>query len=209
MVYVVFKHNTKYIFCQYKIKKTENIDSLHNKFLEFLLFLGMFLGMDSKLPDVLYHGSRVKIDTGFIQMSPGYIDRMKTEITAVFATSDFAHARLYAVMRLIGSGWKSPVGSSALYVERLKPNIPEKAYVYELDSDGFMHDTGTDYYCLADKKIKRIIEIDVMQEIKNGNIRVFVLKERIDFSNMSEKESGELWSKTTHQQDKFYLYHPD
>ena len=112
-------------------------------------------------------------------------------------------------MRLIGSGWKSPVGSYALYVERLKQNIPEKAYVYELDSDGFIHDTGTDYYCLADKKIRKIIEIDIMQEIKKGSIRVYVLKEKIDFAHMPPEESGELWSKTTHQRNKFYLYHPD
>lgn len=165
--------------------------------------------MNNKLPETLYHGSCVKIDTGFIQASPGHINHMKTEITAVFATSDFAHARLYAVMRLIGSGWKSPVGAFALYVERLKTNIPKKAYVYELDSDDFIHDTGTDYYCLTDKKIKRVIEIDIMQEIKNGNIRVYVLKKRIDFAHMSDKESGELWSETTHQRDMFYLYHPD
>ena len=144
------------------------------KFLELSLFFGTLIRMNDKLPEILYHGSRVKIDTGFIQMSPGYIDHMKTEITAVFATSDFAHARLYAVMRLIGSGWKSPVGSSALYVERLKPNIPEKAYVYELDSDGFMHDK-IKMLCNESMELRNLIQ-SILQSSRKGRRNQTIVK---------------------------------
>ena len=165
--------------------------------------------MNNEMPKKLYHGSRFKIDDGFIRARPGHINGMKTEITATFATSDFAHARLYAVMRLIASGWKSPNGSDTLYVENIIKDIPEKAYVYELDSNGFNHDQDDEYYCLTDKPIKNVVEIDIMKEIKKGNIKVYVLKEKIDFASMPRQESMELWRKTLRQRDKFELYKPD
>lgn len=161
-----------------------------------------------KTPKTLYHGSRFKITDGFIRIKPGHINEMKTEITAAFATSSFERARMYAMMREIASGWKTPCINS-IYVEKMRPNFPEKVYVYELDSDGFEHDTGTDYYSITDKPIKNVIEIDIKHEIQSGNIRIYVLKEKIDFLSMPWEEQLELWEQITHQQDKFELYKPD
>ena len=109
------------------------------------------------IPKTLYHGSQFKISDSIIHKRPAHINGMKTPITAVFATPSFTHAKLYATMRLIGtdSGWKSPQGIDSLYIEQLNQNIPEKAYVYEVDADGFLLD-GSDYYCLTDKKIKKV-----------------------------------------------------
>lgn len=159
-------------------------------------------------PKILYHGSGHKITDGFIRTKPGSINNMKTEITAAFATSSFERARLYAMMREIASGWKTP-GINSIYVEKIKPNFPEKVYVYELDSDGFEHDTGTDYYSLTDKPIKNVIEIDVMREIQNNNIRIYVLKDKIDFTSMPRRQSMDLWCKTIEQRDKFEIYKPN
>ena len=161
--------------------------------------------MKNNLNKTLYHGSPIKINDGLVRIKPGHINSMKTEITAVFATSDFSHAKLYAAMRYIGDGWKSPRGSNTLFVQEIQKKISDKAYIYELDSDGFKQDEGTDYYCLNDKEIKRIIEIDILEEIKNGNIKVYVLQDKIDFSNLSRQKSLDLWRKTI-KENKFKLY---
>lgn len=165
--------------------------------------------MNNSLPKILYHGSEIKITDGFIRMKPGYINNMKTPIIAAFATSDFVRARLYAIMRLVATGYKSPVKNNELYVECLKQNVPEKAYVYELDSVGFKHDIEDEYYSLTDVKIKNVITIDIMQEIKDKNIKIYVLKDKTVFANMSRKQSDILWDKLIQQQDKFELYKPD
>lgn len=164
--------------------------------------------MDTK-PKTLYHGSKDKITDGIIHAEPAYMTATNTPIKAVFATSDFAHARLYAVMRLIGNGWKAPRGSDSLYVEKMNHEIPKKAYVYELDADGFEYDANTDYYSVSDKKIKNIIEIDIMQEVKNGNIKIYVLKDKIDFSNMSKEHARALWRELRRNKDNFELYNPN
>ena len=156
-------------------------------------------------PKTLYHGSGVKITDGIIHAKPAHINHMQTAITAVFATSDLAHAKNYAIMRLVGNGWKSPRERNVLYIQELNPNIPTKAYVYELDSGGFKRDADGSYYCLTDKQINRVIEIDVMQEIKNGNIKVYVLKDKFNTPNMS----GAEWGKIVKDKNNFELYKPD
>ena len=70
-----------------------------------------------------------------------------------------------------------------------------KAYVYEVSSDSFIPD-GDDYYCLNDVPILKTYEIDVMQEIKNGNIKVYVLQDKVNFDGLSDKERLALWRKT-------------
>ena len=155
-------------------------------------------------PKNLYHGSGIEITDNFIRMKPAHINNMQTPITAVFATSNLVHAKIYAIMRLIGTGWKSPREADVLYVQRLKSDIPEKAFVYELDSDGFQQDVDGNYYCLTDKKIKNVIEINIMQEIKNGNLKVYVLKDKFNIQNMS----GDLWEEIIKDKSKFELYNP-
>ena len=156
-------------------------------------------------PKMLYHGSGIKITDGIIHAKPAHIDHMQTAITAVFATSDLVHAKNYAIMRLLGNGWKSPREKNVLYIQELNPNIPTKAYVYELDPTGFNRDVDGSYYCLTDKRINRVIEIDVMQEIKNGNIKVYVLKDEFNTPNMS----GIQWGKIVQDKNNFELYKPD
>jgi len=161
--------------------------------------------MDTK-PEILYHGSGTEITDGFIRMKPAYLTRTNEPITAVFALSDFVHAKLYAIMRLVaGDGKMSPCERDAVYVQRINQNIPKKAYVYELDSDGFHRDMGGSYYCLTDKKIQNIIEIDVIQEIKNGNLKVYVLKDEFNIKNMSK----DAWKEIMKDKNKFELYKPD
>ncbi|MBP3544764.1 MAG: hypothetical protein J6J82_00460 [Alphaproteobacteria bacterium] len=159
-------------------------------------------------PKILYHGSQHEITDGFIRMRPGHTDGMRTPITATFATPSFRHARLYAAMRIISNGWKWPNGIDTLYVERISPNITKsKAYVYEVSSDGFIPD-GDDYYCLNDVPILKTYEIDVMQEIRNGNIKVYVLQDTVDFDGLTEEEGLDLWQKIS-RTGKFKRYLPE
>ncbi|MCQ2599610.1 MAG: hypothetical protein MJ187_04550 [Alphaproteobacteria bacterium] len=151
--------------------------------------------------NTFYHGSKNKISDGVVHAMPGFIRGMKVPVTAVFATN-FTRAKLYAVMRLISSGWRTP-NKDALYVQYLKQDIPEKAYVYELDSDGFLPDGEYDYYCLTDKKIKKIHEIDIMQDIESGKLKIYVLKDKL----VSEP-SMEEWREICKHKDKFELYNP-
>ena len=44
--------------------------------------------------------------------------------------------------------------------------------------------------------ILKTYEIDVMQEIKNGNIKVYVLQDKVNFDGLSDKERLALWRKT-------------
>lgn len=160
--------------------------------------------MDIK-PKFLFHGSCVEIKDGFVRARPGCINDMKTSITAVFATSSFMHAKVYACMRVIAHGWQSPGINNTMYIQGLWPDIAgKKVYIYELDSDGFERD-GPDYYSLTDKKIKKVYEFDVMQEIKNGNIKVYVLKDEFNTENMSRND----WRKIQANQSKFELYNPN
>ena len=160
-------------------------------------------------PKILYHGSGIKIADGIIRMKTAYVTRTNEPITAVFALSDFGRAKLYAVMGLIGNGWKVPRGSDSLYVERMNEAIPEKAYVYELDADGFEYDQHNEYYSVSDKKIKNVIEIDIMQEIKNGNIKIYVLKDKFDLTHMSKEHARALFRELRQNQDNFELYNPN
>lgn len=160
--------------------------------------------MENKVK-TLYHGSQHKITNGVINARDAYLPTTNTPITAVFATPDFARARNYACMRLIANGWKSPRTSDTLYVQKLSQDISgKKAYIYELDSDGFERDIDGTYYSLTDKPIKRVIEIDVMQEITSGNIKVYVLKPGIDCPT----ERGDIWAELVNNKDNFELYKP-
>ena len=153
----------------------------------------------------LYHGSQHKITNGVIHARDAYLPTTNTHIRAVFATPDFARARNYACMRLIADGWKSPRTSDTLYVQKLSQDISgKKAYIYELDSDGFECDIDGTYYSLIDKPIKRVIEIDVMQEITSGNIKVYVLKPGIDCPT----ERDDIWAELVNNKDNFELYKP-
>lgn len=161
--------------------------------------------MENKVK-TLYHGSGIEITDGFIRVRPAHTNHMQTETTAVFATSSFARAKNYACMRLIAEGWKSPRTSDTLYVQKLKQDISgKKAYIYELDSDGFERDVDGSYYSLTDKPIKKVIEIDVMQEIKEGRIKVYVLKDGLN----CQLNRGDIWKELVNNKDNFELYKPD
>lgn len=98
-----------------------------------------------------------------------------------------------------------PENKDTLYVQKLNQDISnKKAYVYELDSGGFERDADGTYYSLNDKPIKRAIEIDVMHEIKSGNIKVYVLKEGID----CPKDRGDIWAELVNNKDNFEIYKP-
>lgn len=161
--------------------------------------------MNTEMPKKLYHGSQFKITDGFIRAKPAHINRMQTEITAVFATSDLTHAKAYACMRLVASGWKSPRSSNTLYVQKLKSNISGKAYVYELTPDGFKRDVDGSYYCLTDKQIKNVMEIDIMQEIQSGNLKIYVLKDEFNTPDISDTQ----WCELLKDKNKFKLSNPN
>ena len=173
--------------------------------MNILLFYDTISNMDVK-PKTLYHGSQHEITDGVIHTKLAYLTATNQPIKAVFATDDFVHAKIYAAMRKIGVQglWKCPSDGNTLYVQKINPNISAIVYVYELDSDGFEHD-NSDYYCMTDKKIKKIHKFDVMQEIRNGNIEVFVLKDEFNKPNMSRSE----WKEITKDKTKFELYKPD
>lgn len=161
--------------------------------------------MNSK-PETLYHGTQKQIKDGVIHPMPAHRNNMKTEVTAVFATSDFVHAKNYACMRLIASGWKSPATSDTLYIQKLNHDISgKKAYVYELDSDGFEQDVDGSYYSLADTPTKKEIPIDVMQEIQEGKIKIYVLKPELD----CPLNRGDIWEELVKNKDNFELYKPN
>ena len=165
--------------------------------------------MDTK-PRKLYHGSQYKITEGVIRVKPAYCNHMTTKVTAVFATPDVVHAGLYAIMRLVALGIAMPRTRDTLYIQKLNPNIPEKAYVYELDSVGFERDADGNYFSLTDKPIKDVIEIDIMQEIRKNNLKVYILKNKIDFLNMSKDEFKRLVEQQiVGDKDNFVLYNPD
>ncbi len=160
--------------------------------------------MDNKVR--LYHGSGIKINDGVIRARPAHINNMQTEITAVFATPSYTHAKLYAIMRLVGVGRRAPRETDALYIDELNPNIPKYAYVYELDSGGFQRDIDGSYYCLHDKPITREpFCIDIIQEIRQGKLKVYVLKGALRNQNMSD----EKWQELLNDKSNFELYNPD
>lgn len=161
--------------------------------------------MENKVK-TLYHGSGIEITDGFIRVKPAYLTKNNQPITAVFALADFVHAKLYAIMRLVaGEGKMSPCERNTVYIQRINKDIPKKAYVYELDSDGFQQDMSGSYYCLTDKKIKNIIEIDVMQEIKTGDLKVYILKDEFNIKNMSK----DAWKEILKDKSNFELYNPN
>lgn len=162
--------------------------------------------MSNNLPKILYHGSGIEINDGFIRVKPAYLTKNNQPITAVFALSDFVHAKLYAIMRLVaGEGKMAPCERDAVYIQRINKNIPKKAYVYELDSDGFQQDKGGSYYCLTDKKIKNTIDIDIMEEIRTDLLKVYVLKDEFNIQDMS----GDTWKEILKDKSKFELYKPN
>ena len=160
--------------------------------------------MKKDFPSVLYHGSKSEITDGVIHAHPAHRNHMKTPVTAVFATANLTHAKLYAIMRLVGEGWLSPRGQGTLYVEKIKLDFPSRAFVYELDSDGFERDVDGSYYCLSDRPIKNIIEIDIKKEIRNGNLKIYVLKDK-----KMPQPTADGWRELLQNPDNFELYNTD
>ena len=161
--------------------------------------------MNNNFPRYLYHGSGIEITDGYIRANKGYINAMQTPITAVFASSDLVHAKVYAIMRLVGTGRLAPRKRESVYVQKINIAIPPKAYVYETDSNGFQRDIDGSYYCLTDKPIKDIIEVDIIQELLSDTLKVYVLKDKFNTPNMSD----ETWKKLLQDENNFELYKPN
>lgn len=165
-------------------------------------------------PKILYHGSSEEITDGVIHAKPAHTNHMKTKVTAVFATHSAVHAKLYAIMRFVGDVKMMPYTCDTLYVQTLNKNIRKYAYIYELDSDGFERDTDGNYYSLTDTPIKKTFKVDILQELRTGKLKVYVLKNEIDFSNMSDEQAWNSFRQLVEQQvsgqkNNFELYNPD
>lgn len=165
-------------------------------------------------PKTLYHGSQSKITDTFLHVNKGNIrgaiPGKREDVVAVFATTK-SKATVYAARHLImghpGICTLRKTGDT-LFTTTVNPNISGKIYLYEVDSDGFILDQDDEYYCLTDKKILRIIELDVREEIRKGNIKIRVPKDPIDFSKLSKQEHGELFDKLNQDINNWCPYTP-
>ena len=163
---------------------------------------------------ILYHGSQEKITGTHLHVSTGNIrgaiPGKREEVVAVFATTK-SKATVYAARHLImgfpGRCTLRGTGDT-LFTTTVQPNISGKIYLYEVDSDDFILDQEEEYYCLTDKKILRVIELDVREEIRKGNIKIRVPKEPIDFSKLSEQEHDELFYKLRQDINNWCPYTP-
>lgn len=167
-----------------------------------------------RVPAKLYHGSMKEKKEGVIQPFPGNIcgaiPGKREDIVAVFATTK-SKATVYAARHLImGHPGRCTLRGTGdtLFTTTVNPNISGKVYLYEVDSDGFILDQDDEYYCLTDKKILCVIELDVREEIKKGNIKIYVPKANIDFSKLSEQEHDELFDKLKQDINNWRPYNP-
>lgn len=156
-----------------------------------------------RVPAKLYHGSMKEKNDGivkpFLGDIKGAIPGKREDVVAVFATTK-SKATVYAARHLImGEHGNCSLRSTknTLFTTTVNPNISGKIYLYELDSDGFILDQDEEYYCLTEKKILRTITLDVREEIRKGNIKIYVPKVNIDFSKLSKQECHELFVKLT------------
>ncbi len=167
-----------------------------------------------RVPAKLYHGSMKEKKEGVIQPFPGNIKGTipgkREDVVAVFATTK-SKATVYAARHLIMGehGNCSLRGTNnTLFTTTVNPNISGKIYLYEVDSEGFILDQDEEYYCLTEKKILRTITLDVREEIRKGNIKIYVPKVNIDFSKLSEQERGELFVKLKQDINNWRPYNP-
>lgn len=167
-----------------------------------------------RVPEKLYHGSMKEKKEGVIQPFPGNIKgaipRKREDIVAVFATTK-SKATVYGARHLImGEHGNCSLHDTkdTLFTTTVNPNISGKIYLYELDSEGFILDQDEEYYCLTEKKILRTITLDVREEIRKGNIKIYVPKANIDFSKLSEQEREELFVKLKQDINNWRQYNP-
>lgn len=165
-------------------------------------------------PKTLYHGSMKEKKEGVVQPFPGNIrgaiPGKREDVVAVFATTK-SKATVYAARHLImgKNGNCSLRGTNnTLFTTTVNPNISGKIYLYEVDSEGFILDQDEEYYCLTEKKILRTITLDVREEIRKGNIKIYVPKVNIDFSKLSEQERDELFVKLKQDINNWRPYIP-
>lgn len=152
-------------------------------------------------PKILYHGSQHEITDTHLHISQGNIcgaiPGKREEVVAVFATTK-SRATVYAARHLIMGEYGNCTlrgTKDTLFTTTVNPNISGKIYLYEVDSDGFILDQDEEYYCPTEKKILRTIILDVREEIRKGNIKIYVPKANIDFSKLSDQERDELFVK--------------
>lgn len=167
-----------------------------------------------RVPEKLYHGSMKEKKEGVVQPFlgniKGAIPGKREDIVAVFATTK-SKATVYAARHLImGEHGNCSLRSTkdTLFTTTVNPSISGKIYLYELDSDGFILDQDEEYYCLTEKKILRTITLDVREEIRKGNIKIYVPKVNIDFSKLSEQERDELFIKLKQDINNWCPYTP-
>ena len=167
-----------------------------------------------RVPAKLYHRSMKEKNDGivkpFLGNIKGAIPGKREDVVAVFATTK-SKATVYAARHLIMGeyGNCSLRGTNnTLFTTTVNPNISGKIYLYELDSEGFILDQDEEYYCLTQKKILRTITLDVREEIRKGNIKIYVPKVHIDFSKLSEQERGELFDKLKQDINNWHPYNP-
>lgn len=165
-------------------------------------------------PKTLYHGSMKEKNEGvvlpFLGNIRGAIPGQREDVTAVFATTK-SKATVYAARHLIMGehGNCSLCGTKdTLFTTTVNPNISGKIYLYELDSDGFILDQDEEYYCPTEKKILRTITLDVREEIRKGNIKIYVPKANIDFSKLSDQERDKLFVKLKQDINNWQPYNP-
>ena len=151
------------------------------------LIIGRPIDDNWRVVKKLYHGSCHKIKDDILNVGTAHINGLRTEATAVFATSDFFHAMAYAAMCNIGDGWKIPHSGVGLFLEKMKKNKINTCYIYEVDSRGFRQDFWTDYYRKKPAKINRVIKINIQKEIKSGNLKVYCFN-NVDFTGMTSLE---------------------
>lgn len=168
----------------------------------------------TQTPKTLYHGSMKEKKEGVVQPFPGNIcgttPGHREDITAVFATIR-PRALVYAARHLImGEHGNCTLRGTknTLFTTTVNPNISGKIHLYELDSDGFILDQDEEYYCPTEKKILRTITLDVREEIRKGNIKIYVPKTNIDFSKLSEQERDELFVKLKQDINNWRQYNP-
>ena len=167
-----------------------------------------------RVPEKLYHGSMKEKNDGVVLPFPGnicgVIPGQREDVTAVFATTK-SKATVYAARHLImGKHGNCSLRSTkdTLFTTTVNPNISGKIYLYELDSDGFILDQDEEYYCMTEKKILRTITLDVREEIRKGNIKIYVPKVNIDFSKLSDQERDELFVKLKQDINNWRPYIP-
>ena len=166
-----------------------------------------------RAPAKLYHGS-MKKKKGVIQPFPGNIrganPGQRENVTAVFATTK-SKATVYAARHLImGEYGRCTLRgtNNTLFTTTVNPNISGTIYLYEVNGDGFILDQDEEYYYPKEKEIVETITLDVREEIRKGNIQIYVPDADIDFSKLSEQQREEEFVKLIRDIKKWRRYIP-